>query len=272
MSDTDGSMTRHAACAACLFLTFASTALAQYPQPPGFAPAPASPDLFTRAAFHMSASKLTIDDERFGWDTHFGGDLDIIDYVAGRLTLVADYEAVIGNEFRTVDPNQGNYTLEPSLSLRAGGNEVALVFHHVSRHLSDRAKRFPVDWNIFGVRAMRRVLLRGATADISVGAGKFVQHSRVDYTWTANADVLVRRPVNQRVGAFARATGEAFGTDADLFHRDRQSGGKLEAGVRINGAGGGVELFGGVEHRVDADPLDNRSRTWGLVGFRFVSK
>lgn len=272
MSDTDGSLIRRAASAACLCFTLASPAFAQYSHPPGFAAAPASPGIFTRTAFHLSAAKLTIDDERFDWDTHFGGDLDLIDYVAGRLTLRVDYEAVLGTEFRGMDPNQGNYTLEPSLSLRANGTEIALVFHHVSRHLGDRPKTFAIDWNVLGARAMRRVFVRGATADVTVGGGWFVQHSRVDYTWTGHADLLIRRPVNGRVGAFARATGETIAANPDLFNRTRLNGGKLEAGVRLNGVGGGVDLFGGYERRIDADPIDNQSRNWAFVGFRFVSR
>jgi hypothetical protein len=220
----------------------------------------------------MFASKLAIDDKQFGWDTHFGGDLDVIDYVKGRLVLIADYEAVIGSEFRGIDPNQGNYTLEPSLSWRLHAGEVALTYHHVSRHLGDRAKTFAIDWNILGGRFMRRVAIGGATADIAVGAGRFVEHSHVDYRWTANGDLLIRRPLSGRVGAFVRGTGETFGVDAGVFHRGRQSGGKLEAGVKIAGAGGALELFGGVEQRVDANPLVNQPRHWALIGFRFLSQ
>ena len=263
---------RRAVLAACLALTCSSTAFAQYPHPPGFATAPPSPDLFARTEFRMSAARLSGDDERFTWDTHFGGDLDIIDYVAGRLVLLVDYQAVIGDQFRTIDPNQGNYTLEPSLSLRVRETEYALVFHHVSRHLSDRPKRFPVDWNILGARALRRVTAGAATADIAVGVGHFVQHSHVDYRWTVHADLLVRRPINRRAGAFARLTGETFLVDEAVFGRGRQTGGKLEAGVKITGAGGAVELFGGAERRVDADPLDHQARTWVIVGFRFLSR
>ena len=98
MPDTDGSLMRRAALAACLFLTAVRPrASAQYAEPPGFAPAPASPDFLTRYDFHLSASKLAVStpdnlpDGRFVWDTHFGGDLDVVDYVvrplvdAGRL-------------------------------------------------------------------------------------------------------------------------------------------------------------------------------------------
>jgi hypothetical protein len=278
MADTDGSQVSRrggvaALAAGCLLFACAGTAQAQYLNPPGIAAAPPAPGIFTRTSFHMFASKLAAgDDPKFDWSAHFGGDLDVIDYVKGRLVLIADYEAVIGSEFRGIDPNQGNYTLEPSLSWRVGESEVALTYHHVSRHLGDRAKTFAIDWNILGGRYLRRVAIGGATADVAVGAGTFVEHSHVDYRWTANGDLLIRRPINSRVGAFARATGETFGVDADVFHRDRQSGGRLEAGVRLAGTGGALELFGGFEQRVDADPLVNGSRRWPLFGFRFLSK
>ena len=51
-----------------------------------------------------------------------------------------------------------------------------------------------------------------------------------------------------------------------------QTGVLLEAGVRVNGRAGALEIFAGYENRVDADPLDRQSRRWGLVGFRLLSK
>ncbi len=43
----------------------------------------------------------------FVWDTNFGGELDVIDYRTGRATFVANYQAILGDEFRHFDPNQG---------------------------------------------------------------------------------------------------------------------------------------------------------------------
>lgn len=272
MSDTAGSLIRRAAVAACLCLTLVPAASAQLTQPPGFAPAPAQPDFFTRYDFHLSAARLNIDDPRFVWDTHFGGDLDVVDYVTGRLSMLVDYEAVLGDQFRVFDPNQGNYTLEASASVRAAGTEIAGVFHHVSRHLGDRPKRFPIAWNVLGARVMRRVDLDGTTADITVGGGRLVQHSTVDYTWTGSLDLLIRRPINQRIGVFARGTGEMFGTDPLLSTRGRLTGGKAEGGVRINGRAGALELFAGYQRRIDADPIDFQHRDWALAGFRLLSK
>jgi hypothetical protein len=278
MPDTDGSLMRRAAMAACLLLLFAARASAQYIEPPGFAPAPASPNFLTRYDFHLSAAKLNlstrdnVEDQRFVWDTHFGGDLDVADYVYGRTSMLVDYEAVLGSEFRVFDPNQGNYTLEASSSVRIGGAEIAGVFHHVSRHLGDRPKRFPVAWNVLGARVMRRVEIQGITADITVGGGKLVQHSTVDYKWTGNLDLLIRRPVTERVGVFARGTGQVFTIDPLISNRERQLGGKAEGGVRLNGRAGALELFAGYERRIDADPIDFQPHNWALAGFRLLSR
>ena len=102
---------------------------------------------FPRYDFHLGAEHLSQDDPRFVWDTNFGGEMDLVDYGAGRATFAANYEAVLGNQFRAFDPNQGNYLLDLSSSVRLHGYEIAALLHHTSRHLSDRFKRLPVDWN-----------------------------------------------------------------------------------------------------------------------------
>ena len=60
----------------------------------------------TRYDFHLGADRLIIDDQRFSWDTHFGGSIDAIDYVVGRLSGIVEYQAILGDEFRAFDPNQ----------------------------------------------------------------------------------------------------------------------------------------------------------------------
>ena len=83
---------------------------------------------------------------------------------------------------------------------------------------------------------------------------------------------MIRRPVTPRVGVFAHGLGELFGVDPALAGRDTQQGGRLEGGVRLNGRAGAVELFAGVERRVDADPIDRQPQRWIFAGFRFVSQ
>jgi hypothetical protein len=134
-------------------------------------PAPSAPSgraassvsWLTGYRFHLDAASVRSDDPRFHWDAHFGGDVDLLDYRVGRVTLLADYEVMIGSKLRTVDPNQGAYHLALSTSARSGPAEARAFFDHVSRHLSDRANRTAVSWNSAGVLATTRTR-RGATA------------------------------------------------------------------------------------------------------------
>jgi hypothetical protein len=268
--------TRRLAPAALAFvLTAVPSIVSAQATTPAVAEAPASPDFLTRYDFHLAADAVDSGETPFSWEAHFGGSLDVVDYVVGRTSILADYEAVLGDEFRKFDPNQGNYILEASTSGRiaATGTEIAGVFHHESRHLSDRPKRFAVAWNIVGGRVLQRFAVDGkTTVDVVATAGKIVQNSYVDYTWAGELDVLVRRPITSRYGVFAHAWGNGFLVDQTVYGRGTQTGGFAEAGLRINGRAGALELFAGVERRVDADPIDLRARHWALAGFRLVSK
>ena len=267
--------------ALCLALAFAAPAAAQPPQP-RVVPAPAAPEFLTRYDFHMSATSLltsaptpapAVPDERFSWDTHFGGSFDVADFVVARLGILIDYQAMLGSEYRPFDPNQGNYTLEGFVSARVNGaTEVAAVFHHVSRHVSDRPKPFAVAWNEVGARVVHRRAIGSLTVDVDLEGGRAVQHSYVDYTWLGEMHVLVRRPVNARLGVFAHGSGQVFGVDDAVAQRGAQAGGLIEAGVRLTGRAGVVEIFAGYEKRVDADPLDRLAHRWGLAGLRLLSR
>jgi hypothetical protein len=273
MSDSTRSLTIRAALAACLLLFAAVRAAAQIPQPV-VAPAPPEPAFLPRYEFHMTTYKFTIDDpqQRFDWDAHFGGSVDLVDYVVGRAALAVDYETVLGNEQRPFDPNQDAYTLEGSVSARAGGAEIVAVFHHLSRHLTDRPKLFAVAWNTMGGRLLYQGRAADTTIDIDLDIGKVIQHSFVDYTWIRQLGVQVRHPVTSRAGVFFRGNGQLFATDDKLTDRGRQPGGFAEAGLRVEGAAGALEIFAGVERRVDAYPTERTARQWGLAGFRLISR
>lgn len=250
-------------------------------QQPVVAPAPAGPEFLSRYDFHLSAAALltstptpapVVPDQRFSWDTHFGGSFDVVDYVAGRTSVTIDYQALLGSEYRPFDPNQGNYTLEAASSARIGDVEVVGVFHHVSRHLSDRPKRFAIAWNTAGARILKRVTINGITIDGEADLGRTTQHSYVDYLWIGELNLLARHPLTERVGVFVHGTGQFFTVDNTVPNRGTQAGGLAEAGVRINGQAGALELFIGYEKRVDADPLDRQPQHWGLAGFRILSR
>lgn len=277
MSDRPGSLVL----AASFVIAFAASAAAQSQQPI-VVPAPAAPDFLTRYDFHLSISRLMpstptpaplLVDDRFAWDAHFGGSFDLADLVVARLGVIIDYQAVMGSEYRPFDPNQGNYTLEGFVSARVSdATEVAAIFHHVSRHLSDRPKAFAVAYNEVGARVIHHRALGATTLDLDVEGGRAVQHSYVDYTWLGEAHLLIRHPINERVGVFAHGSGQAFAVNEALAKRGAQAGALVEAGVRVTGKVGVLEIFAGYEKRVDADPLDRLSQRWGLVGFRLLSR
>jgi len=185
---------------------------------------------------------------------------------------VVDYEAVEGSEFRPFDPNQGNYTLEAFVSARVQQTEVGVIFHHISRHLSDRPKREAIAWNELGTRVLHRFDASAATVDLDVEGGYAVQHSFVDYTWLGELNVLVRHAVSPRVGIFGHGRFQVFAVDETVVGRGTQTGGVIEGGVRLGGRGGIMELYLGYENRVDAYPFDRVPQHWGLAGLRLVSR
>ncbi|MGE0702932.1 MAG: hypothetical protein AB7P22_03240 [Vicinamibacterales bacterium] len=245
--------------------------------PPAFAQrrlvdAPPGPDILTHADFHLSAIVLGSDDDRFSWDTHWGGEVDLFDYVAGRVTFYGDYQAVLGNEFQPFDPNQGNYTLTLSSSLRLRESEVALVFNHVSRHLGDRPKTFGIAWNVLGARWLQAFERWGTSFELRADAGGVIQNAYVDYTWIAGADVRAMGRLNDRLNAYLRVSGELTGVDYSVAGRSTQNAGGVEGGIRFDARGGVLELFIGFARVIDADPIDRQPQRWGLGGFRLMNR
>jgi hypothetical protein len=272
MPDTVRSVIQRALAGAGLVIALAIPAFAQQPLPD----APEQVEFFPRYDFHLSAAGLGSDDHaRFLWDTHWGGDFDLVDYVKGRVSFLVDYQAVLGNEFRPFDPNQGNYTLEFSGSGRLGQTEFVAAFHHVSRHLSDRPKRQAIAMNVLEGRVLRRFDARGTTIDVRANVGRVVQRAYVDYTWIGDLDIVARRSLRPRIGTYGRIFGELYGVSEQdeprLPRRGAQHGGRVEAGFRFSGKGGALELFAGYERVVDADPFDRQARQWPLAGFRLVN-
>jgi len=271
MSDAIGSLTKRAAVAACFLAAYVVCPRPVEAQEPLTDP-PSTVEFMSRADIRISAKALANEDPQFSWIAHWGGDLDLVDYVGGRLTFLADYQAVLGDEFQPFDPNQGNYTLAMSASVRAGRTELVGVFHHVSRHLGDRAREFGVAWNTVNARVLRRFALGETMLDVRGEGGAVVNRAFVDYRWVAIADVALRRQVRPRVGVYGLTYGQAFGVDFERAGRRRQLGGRVEAGVHLSGVGGGLELFGGFERMIDADPIARQPRDWAFAGFRLMTR
>jgi hypothetical protein len=236
-------------------------------------PATPTPGFLTRYDFYLSTAALSINDPRFAADGHLGADVDLMDYGKGRMTFVADYEVVLGSQLRTFDPNQSIYTLESFFTYRARRTEIAGGFHHVSRHLSDRSKLFGIAWNELGVRVMRPFAMGASTLHAQLDAGRLVQHSFVDYTWMTSLDLRLDHPMTARTSVFAHGSAELIGVNpAKAGRTTPQNGGAVDLGVRLTGRAAAVELFGGYERRIDADPIDRLTLQWLMAGFRLTGK
>jgi hypothetical protein len=178
---------------------------------------------------------------------------------------------VLGNQFRTFDPNQGNYLLDGSLSWREHGTEIAALFHHTSRHLSDRFKRSAVGWNMLGTRVQRDLTGRKAAIHLRGDLLGALIKNNVDYNWEADGDVHVTVPMQSAVSFITTGHLQLLGVDATQ-QRGLQTGSRAEAGVRFTGEKGAIELIVAAERRVDPYPLEFSTLNWVSAGFRFVSR
>jgi hypothetical protein len=242
-------------------------------QPVSLTPGPPSgaTGLIPRYRFHLAAEALASDDPRFDWDADFGGDLDLVDYGVGRVTALANYEVLLGEQLQQFDPNQGNYALDLSASYRWRTAEFAAVFHHISRHLSDRPKPFPIDWNMAGLRVSYDATLPETHLQLDGRALWTVSKSYVDYAGEVGFTVALRRDLTPRLSLVANTEAYVLRVEGGTSGRGAQNGGRIEGGLRIAGAKGVVEFIGGYERRVDADPFEALPVSWGFVGFRLLS-
>jgi hypothetical protein len=227
-------------------------------------------ELLPRFDFHLAARYLTSDDPRFNWDFDFGADLDVARWERSRAFFRADYEALAGEQFRRFDVNQSNYLLEGGVLFRAAGFEVGPAWHHISRHLSDRAKRFPIDWNMLSARVARTWQRDATRLGIELDARKTVTNIFVDYDWEVEGCAVVTKRMTTRYALVGAGGVRVLGVDGT---RDRgtQAGGRAEAGLRLSGRAASAELFAGIERRIDPYALEFSTATWFLAGLRLTS-
>lgn len=230
-----------------------------------------SVSFLANAQFYLGAEHLFTDSEQFRWEANYGGSVDFLDWVSGRATFYANYQVMMGEEFKAFDPNQGNYILGLAGSTRVGSAEFGGIFEHESRHLGDRPKTTPVDWNMIGMRVQRRQMAGRMLLDAEGQFFGVVQKSYVDYSWRLDGRVRGDVTLRPAVGVFLIGAVRALGVDGS---RDRgtQTGGRAEGGVRIDGVAGAAELFVAFERRIDPAVLEFGTMNWTTVGFRLVSR
>lgn len=252
-----------------LWLAAVSAASAQAPRV--ITPRPDHWGLFSNYNVHIGIETVSGDDPRFQFDLDTGGDLDLWDYVHGRVNAAFNYEAILGEQYQPFDPNQGNYSIEISSSARLGATEVTGVYHHTSRHLGDRPKVFGIAWNLLGVQVAHA--REGVSSDwqVRARAAKATAIFFVDYDAELTADARYRRRLWSHVAVVGRASGIIRTIDRQVSGRPTQRGGRIEGAVRFTGRGAGVEFYTGVEQRIEADAIEARPVRWMFLGFRVES-
>ena len=205
---------------------------------------------------------------RFDWDIDFRFDADLFDLGFVRANVLAQVETIVGSELRDVDPNQNNYTADFTLFFRLPRGELGATFHHVSRHLADRADQGSVSWNMVGVSYGERFALGPARLDAGVRALGTTERSGVDYTAQIEWYGALEAPLNERLSIIGAAEGVVAPVEREMFGRGARRGGRLSGGVRLPAPAGAIDLYAGWEQRIDAGQFARDTPRWLHAGIR----
>lgn len=232
-------------------------------------PAPPAATFISQSLWTAGFSALSSGDPHFAYIARVNADVDVVDYVAGRLSFYGQYEGVLGTERRRLDLNHENFVVEASATRRVGSSEIGAAFHHVSRHLTDRQFESVTAWNEATLRLAHVLTARGTKYWGHVDFSKVLQHSNVDYSWITRVELDLDRPLSQtmRLVATGNATLAQIGDPATRLH---QFGARGEGGIVFGGRKGGIEVYGAFEHRVDAYPISHSRVHWWELGFRLI--
>ena len=233
---------------------------------------PATLGFLTNYRFHLDALRLVSSDDNFGWDADFGGDMDVFDLHHFRGNVLVNFESIVGNQKRAIDPNQANYTIDLSVWWRTvvPDAELGFTLHHVSRHLIDRDKGFAIAWNMLGFQSASPLQIRSWDVNIGYRVLKTIKRSFADYTAEVGGSIQALRPVHPRVSLILGGELTLVSVDKSERGRDHQFGGRFEIGARFPGGDGAGEVFIARERRIDAAPFDLKPTTFTMLGFRFL--
>ena len=239
----------------------------------GLGPAPTAP----RSHGFLTAYRTVVDiahlsgtdaDQRFNWDADVSIDIDVVDASFFRSSLFVDVETIVGSEIRDVDPNQINYTADVSTFIRLPRGELMTTFHHVSRHLSDRATDKSISWNMVGLGYGDRFTLGQFVFDAHGRALWTIERAGVDYEAQFDGRVTLTRPLSPRYALTASVSGVAVKMDPLGLGRDNRTGGQVAGGLTITTGVTAVDLFVALEQRIDALSGSLDLPSWTQVGIR----
>jgi hypothetical protein len=225
----------------------------------------------TRFQATLGGMWLPVVDEQYNWDFDISADFDVVDLGFLRAGVFFNLETVAGTEFRNVDPNQNNYTLDSSVSARLPRGELGFTLHHVSRHRSDRANRIGTSWNMLGVSYGDRFTRGDVDLRPSVRYLKTIKRSQVDYEGELSGTLGVTVSLSPRVALYSTLAAVLVPVDPAEFDRTDRTGGLIEGGVHFVFEAVAVQGYAAWERRIDADPTLRMIETWPALGFRVIA-
>jgi hypothetical protein len=202
----------------------------------------------------LEAARYSPANEEFSWVGWIGANVDLVEKGKWSAYFDPNVETILGHRVRSFEAVQANYSLEGGLRMDAGKFRVSAFFHHVSRHVQDRAKFQVVDWNFLGAALdspWPKSWDRRGGYFVSVGFTTL--SSGVDYNWEGRAAIDIDVARKESHAFFVLA--DVRYVDADPspgFPRSSFADFRGEAGYRRFQGSSQFALFAAYEHRNDA--------------------
>ena len=208
----------------------------------------------------------------FDWDLDLSIDVDVFDVGFARFSVFGNLETIIGSELRANDPNQTDYTADLSIFSRLPRGELAVTFHHVSRHLVDRGRQDSVSWNMLGIAYGDRFSIGQLEVDAGVRSMGTLRRHNVDYLGQFEAHVNIAHPITPVLSIIAGADAAIIPVKSEKFDRGTRNGGRVEAGMRFRAGAAVIDLFAAWEQRIDASSVNRQTATWAQFGLRLATR
>ena len=174
--------------------------------------------------------------------------------------------------FRHFDPNQGNYILSGSASLRTmrveAGRRLLPSVPSPRRSRQQRSRRLEHDGRPGAARVHDRSGARGCVASMCEASCRSPSWTTRGRSTGTCAPTCRFAPASgcwpPAICASSAWTARRIGAIKRDF--------VVEGGVRVEGGAGAMEFFLAVERRVDPYPLQFGTANWVTVGFRLLSR